>query len=77
VRGLDKGAQRASVDADELADVMLKIEEGADLTPEQAELMKSVVERLAPASEEPVTEEPQPSLLAVKQKQLDLLLKRI
>jgi HK97 family phage prohead protease len=79
VRGLDKVALRASVDADELADVMLKIEEGADLTPDQAELMKSVVERLAPAPapEEAVTEEPQPSLLAVKQKQLDLLLKRI
>lgn len=79
VRGLDKVALRASVDADELADVMLKIEEGADLTPDQAELMKSVVERLAPAPapEETVTEEPQPSLLAVKQKQLDLLLKRI
>jgi HK97 family phage prohead protease len=76
VRGLDKVAQRASVDADELADVMLKIEEGADLTPDQAELMKSVVERLAPAPEAS-TEEPQPSLLAVKQKQLDLLLKRI
>ncbi len=77
VRGLDLVAQRASVDADELADVMLKIEEGADLTPDQAELMKSVVERLAPAPEPAVTEEPQPSLLAVKQKQLDLLLKRI
>ena len=77
VRGLDKVAQRAAVDADELADVMLKIEEGADLTPDQAELMKSVVERLAPAPEETVSEEPQPSLLAVKQKQLDLLLKRI
>lgn len=76
VRGLDKVAQRASVDADELADVMLKIEEGADLTPDQAELMKSVVERLAPAPEETISEEPQ-SLLAVKQKQLDLLLKRI
>ncbi len=76
VRGLDKVAQRASVDADELADVMLRIEEGADLTPDQAELMKSVVERLAPAPEAS-TEEPQPSLLAIKQKQLDLLLKRI
>lgn len=79
VRGLDKVAQRTAVDADELADVMLKIEEGADLSPEQAELMKSVVDRLAPTSEETVSEEPQsePSLLAVKQKQLDLLLKRI
>lgn len=77
VRGLDLVAQRASVDADELADVMLKIEEGADLTPDQAELMKSVVDRLAPAPEETVSEEPVQSLLAVKQKQLDLLLKRI
>ena len=76
VRGLDKVAQRASVDADELADVMLRIEEGADLTPDQAQLMKSVVERLAPAPEA-ATEEPQSSLLAIKQKQLDLLLKRI
>jgi HK97 family phage prohead protease len=79
VRALEKVAERASVDADELADVMLKIEEGADLSPEQAELMKSVVDRLAPAPEETVSEEPkaEPSLLAVKQKQLDLLLKRI
>jgi hypothetical protein len=79
VRGLDKVALRASVDADELADVMLKIEEGSDLTPDQAELMKSVVDRLAPAPEETISEEPtpEPSLLAVKQKQLDLLLKRI
>ena len=77
VRGLDLVAQRAAVDADELADVMLKIEEGADLTPDQAQLMKSVVDRLAPAPEEAVSEEPVQSLLAVKQKQLDLLLKRI
>jgi HK97 family phage prohead protease len=78
VRGLDKVAQRAAVDADELADVMLKIEEGSDLTPDQAELMKSVVDRLAPAPAETVSEPtPEPSLLAVKQKQLDLLLKRI
>jgi len=77
VRGLDLVAQRASVDADQLADVMLKIEEGADLTPDQAELMKSVVDRLAPATEEKSEPTPEPSLLAVKQKQLDLLLKRI
>jgi HK97 family phage prohead protease len=79
VRALEVVAQRAAVDADELADVMLKIEEGSDLTPEQAELMKTVVDRLAPAPEETVSEEPtaEPSLLAVKQKQLDLLLKRI
>lgn len=75
VRGLDKVAQRTSVDPDALADVMLKIEEGSDLTGEQAELMKSVVDKLAPRSEEPAQAEP--NLLSLKQKQLDLLLKRI
>ena len=78
VRGLDLVAQRSGVDADQLADTLLKIEEGADLTAEQAELMKSVVENLAPTSE-PVAEETkeEPTLLGIKQKQLDLLLKRI
>jgi HK97 family phage prohead protease len=80
VRGLDLVAQRASVDADQLADVMLKIEEGADLSTEQAELMKTVVENLAPKSEEAtpdVDSTEESSLLALKQKQLELLLKRI
>jgi HK97 family phage prohead protease len=80
VRGLDLVAQRASVDADQLADVMLKIEEGADLSTEQAELMKTVVDNLAPKSEEvtPVVDSTQDSsLLELKQKQLQLLLKRI
>ena len=78
VRGLELVAQRSGVDADALADTLLKIEEGADLTQDQAELMKSVVENLAPTPE-PVAEETkeEPNLLAVKQKQLDLLLKRI
>lgn len=78
VRGIELVAQRSGVDADALADTLLKIEEGADLTEDQAELMKSVVENLAPRSE-PATEEivEQPSLVALKQKQLDLLLKRI
>ena len=80
VRGLDKVAKRASVDADQLADVMLKIEEGADLTADQAQLMKTVVDQLAPRSDEPtsdVVSTEETSLLAVKQKQLDLLLKRV
>jgi hypothetical protein len=77
VRGLDLVAQRSGVDADALADVLLKIEEGADLTGEQADLMKSVVENLAPRSEPVEETNPEPSLLTLKQKQLDLLLKRI
>lgn len=80
VRGLDLVAQRASVDADQLADVLLKIEEGADLTSDQAQLMKTVVDQLAPRSDEPtsdVVSTEETSLLAIKQKQLDLLLKRV
>lgn len=77
VRGLDLVAQRSGVDADALADVLLKIEEGADLTGEQADLMKSVVENLAPRSEPVEETNLEPSLLTLKQKQLDLLLKRI
>jgi hypothetical protein len=70
-------AQRASVDADQLADVMLKIEEGADLTTEQAELIKTVADQLAPRSEDMAETVSEPNTLALKQKQLDLLLKRI
>jgi HK97 family phage prohead protease len=77
VRGLDLVAQRASVDADQLADVMLKIEEGADLTTEQAELIKTVADQLAPRSEDMAETVSEPNTLALKQKQLDLLLKRI
>lgn len=80
VRGLDLVAQRASVDADQLADALLKIEEGADLSSDEANLLKTVVDNLSPRSEEPQTDvvsNEEQSLLAVKQKQLDLLLKRI
>ena len=77
MRSLDKAAQRASVDADELADAVLKLEEGADLTEQQAELIKTVVSSLTPTQvkEEEQTEE-EVNLLELKRKQLDLLLKR-
>jgi HK97 family phage prohead protease len=48
VRGLDKLAKRASVDADELADAMLLLEEGKDLTPESADLLRTVIQELSP-----------------------------
>jgi HK97 family phage prohead protease len=75
VRSLDKAAARAAVDADELADAVLKLEEGADLTEAEAELIKSVASSLSPAPVQ-VEEEQIPSLLDLKRKQLDLLLKR-
>jgi HK97 family phage prohead protease len=77
VRSLDKAAKRAAVDADQLADAVLKLEEGADLSDSEAELIKTVVNSLTPTQvkEEDQTEE-QLNLLDLKRKQLDLLLKR-
>jgi HK97 family phage prohead protease len=75
VRSLDKAAKRASVDADELADAVLKLEEGADLTESQAELIKTVVNSLSPTQVNEETED-KASLLELKRKQLDLLLKK-
>jgi hypothetical protein len=69
-------ATRAQVDADALADAVLKLEEGSDLSDTEAELIKKVVDTLSPVTqvEEEKTEEP--NLLDLKRKQLDLLLKR-
>lgn len=77
VRSLDKVAARAQVNADELADAVMKLEEGADLSDTEAELIKTVVNSLAPkqAETETPTEE-QINLLELKRKQLDLLLKK-
>ena len=77
VRSLDKVAARAQVNADELADAVMKLEEGADLSDTEAELIKTVVNSLAPkqAETETPTEE-QTNLLELKRKQLDLLLKK-
>jgi hypothetical protein len=49
VRGLDLVAQRASVDSDQLADAVLKLETGGDLTDADAELLRTVIDELAPA----------------------------
>ena len=58
VRGLDKVAQRAAVDSDALADAVLKLEEGSNLTSSDAELLRTVIDQLAPVQEE--TEPAQP-----------------
>lgn len=76
VRSLDKAAARAQVDADELADAVLKLEEGADLSESESELIKTVVDSLSPQVEVEEVEEETPSLLDLKRKQLELLLKR-
>lgn len=76
VRGLDKIAQRAEVDADALSDAMMKLEEGEEITAEEKEILSRVISELAPQDEAPA-QEPQGDLamLALKKKKLELLMK--
>jgi len=79
VRGLDKIAKRAEVDADALADALLKLETGEDITPDDLSLLDSVIKALAPQEPEP---EPQPedngkALLELKKMKLAALMKAI
>ena len=78
VRGLDKIAKRADVDADQLADAILKIEAGEELTSDESELLTRVIAEISPKPET-VEEEPKGNfdLLALKKKKLDLLMKGI
>jgi HK97 family phage prohead protease len=77
VRSLDKVATRAEVDVDTLADAMLAVEDGQDLTLEQAEILNKVIQRLSPQEETPEEEPVDLSSLELKKKKLDLLMKRI
>lgn len=78
VRGLDKVAERAEVDADALADALLKIEDGQDISTDEAEMLSRVISKLSP-EQEIVEEQPQPdlSMLQLKKKKLELLMKGI
>lgn len=77
VRGLESVAIRAEVDADALADALIKIEDGQDITTDEAEMLSRVITKLAPQPEQ--VEEPAPigdlSMLALKKKKLELLMK--
>ena len=74
VRGLDKIAQRAEVDPDQLADAWIKVEEGQSLSEEEGRLLKQVVDALVPQAEQPeATEAPDLSMLELKKKKLALL----
>ena len=81
MRGLDKVARRASVNADALADAIVAIESDSDLTEEQTELLAKVISELGPKSEEPAetveSEELDADMLELKKKKLEQLLKRI
>ena len=73
VRGLDKVAKRAEVDADELADALLKIENGEDITNADRNLITTVLDKLAPV-EEPAQVDNGLEMLALKKKKLELLM---
>ena len=86
VRSVSEVAKRAEVDSDALADAMLKLEVGDDLSATDAELLNTVISKLTPQAEEvtdEVTEEPveendlSQGMLELKKKKLEQLLKRI
>jgi hypothetical protein len=67
-----------SIDADELANALLKLESGEDLDEKSASLITDVVGKLRQQPESEVeTGDNGLALLDLKKKQLDLLLKRI
>jgi uncharacterized protein len=73
VRGLDKVAKRAEVDADALADALLKIENGEDITSDDRNLISTVLDKLSPA-EEAEQDDFGLEMLALKKKKLELLM---
>jgi HK97 family phage prohead protease len=74
VRGLDKVALRAEVDADKLADALFKVENGEDISADDRQLLTAVIDELGPKVE-PVVEDftGQQQLLSLKKKKLELL----
>ena len=80
VRKYEKTAERADVNADALADALLKIEDGLNITSDEQEMLSRVISTLAP---EPEAVEAEPevtgdvSMLELKKKKLELLMKGI
>ena len=80
VRGLDKIATRAEVDADALADALVKLETGEEISEDDKSLLSKVIDTLSPTleTEEEKTEETEDNgkaLLELKKKKLALLMK--
>jgi HK97 family phage prohead protease len=76
VRSFDAVATRAEVDADQLADAMLTIEDGKDLSKEQSELLTKVIQRLTP-QDDANGESEELTALELKKMKLELLMKRL
>ena len=75
VRGIEKVAERAEVDADQLADALLKIEDGQDITADEKIMLSRVIDKLAPEAEPAPIEELNEGMLLLKKKKLELLMK--
>lgn len=76
VRGLDKIAKRADVDADQLADALLKIESGMTMSLEEKSLITKVLDTLAPEATASQDEFDGEAWLALKKKKLETLIKK-
>jgi HK97 family phage prohead protease len=76
VRGLDKVAQRAEVDADQLADALLKIESGQTMTIEEKSLITKVLDTLAPEAGESADAFDGQAWLNLKKKKLETLISK-
>lgn len=70
-------SMESTINADQLADALLKLESGEDLEPEHANLITEVVNKLRTQPEVEEVEDNGLSILDLKKKQLDLLMKRI
>ena len=75
VRGLDKIAKRAEVDADQLSDALLKIESGETMTLEEKSLITKVLDTLAPEVESQDEFDGQ-AWLQLKKKKLETLISK-
>ena len=73
VRGLDKVAERANVDGDALADALLKLDNGEEISADDKNLLSRVLDILGP-EEAPAEVDPLSlDMLALKKKKLELL----
>lgn len=73
VRSFDVLAQRANVDADQLAAAIEKLEAGADITTDDRDLLSRTIDALSPSIEDQVNAQDDLSMLLLKKKKLELL----
>lgn len=77
VRGIDQLAKRADVDADQLADALLKVEGGETISTEQKEMLSKVINTLSPEEAEEQGEEfDAEAWVELKKKKLEYLKKK-